>query len=213
MIETVKRETVFKNLNNIGYEISALQRALYDSSIEFDSIKDKEDYLKCFDAVDLKFRKPVVNVKTISICHNERNKISTFTKLLQDKIFNLFEHTGQKDFYVLSHLKMNLLGSNNKNPALKTTFNRLKKIIGKEDFSDALKIDIENIGDMAKVFFKIALYYDISAPEYIFFATLDDKLSFNICKYGNLHFMEYDNCNILNQELLDSLNLFEIAEC
>ncbi|OFY48757.1 MAG: hypothetical protein A2W85_12275 [Bacteroidetes bacterium GWF2_41_31] len=209
MIQLIDRQEIFSKLSNISYEIVDLQNAFYDNSMEFDSQTEQQEYLDSFDALNVKFNKPATKSKLISF---EHENLSTFPKVLGDKIWDLFHSIGQTDFYLISHLKLDLFGNlNNKYKPLVQSYNKLEKIVGAKTYYEALKIGIDDLKELSTIIFWITRC-DMSSPEYIFFATADNRLSFNICKYGNIHLTEYGNIEIVNDKLMKRFGLYEITD-
>ncbi|HNP43417.1 MAG TPA: hypothetical protein PKM63_03980 [Panacibacter sp.] len=200
MITLVSRETVFAQHKNIATEISEMQKAFYDEDYLAlcDNEQERKAYLDLFDIKDLSFPKINTSYKVTAIDHDE---LKTYTKTLADRLKKLFLATGIESFFVMAHLNTAFIGNtDNKYPPLQKAFKKFQNITGDINYNEVISIDMDDLGDLVDIAFWIARC-DASAPEYTFFHDAADRLSFNICKHGNIHLLEYEK-EILPHDLL-----------
>jgi len=211
MISKVARLEVLGNNNNIADLISDLQKVMRDelTSEDFETEADEISYLKMFDAYDLVVN-PVEKFYTvISFNHFD---INTFTSELLVKINSLLSLLNTKELYIISHWKHNLFGSlKNNYPPLKKALSQTKAIIGSLNYNEAFKVSLEDLPSFIETLFWIERC-DPSAPEYIYFADLNDRFAFHFCKHGNIHLTEFEN-QIINNEVLSSFNMYFVNDC
>ncbi len=191
MTNLVDRNIIFKNYKKIAAEISEMQRAFFDEDYlkEYCETKEEEDeYLKLFDAKDLKLPEVEKTYKKISFDYTD---LKTFSKALTDNLKKLLEQIKVKKLVVITHYKMPFVGNiDNKYLPLQKAFNRLKAITNDIEYDNAFETDIDTLFDLIDIDFWIERC-DASGPEFIFFHDVKEKLSFNICKYSNVHVIEY----------------------
>jgi len=209
MVTKISRLDVLNN-NNIAVVISEIQKVMYDDDPEnYLTESDRVDQLKSFDATGL-ITKPVEQF--YSIISFEHSDIKTFTNELTAKILALLNLFNTTDIFIISHLKFNLFGKlKNKYPPLKNALEKTKKLLGSLNYDEAFQISLEDLHSFVETFFWIERC-DPSAPEYIYFADLDDRFAFHFCKHGNIHLIEFEN-EIINTEILSSSNMYFVNDC
>jgi len=201
MANLLDRNIIFKNYKKIAAEISEIQNAFYDEDYlqEFCKTKEEQDeYLKLFDAKDLKLPEVEKTYKKISFDYTD---IKTFSKALTDNLKKLLEQIKVKKLVIIAHYKMPFVGNiDNKYPPLQKAVKRLKAITNDIKYDNAFETDVDTLFDLVDIAFWIERC-DASGPEFIFFHDVEEKLSFNICKHGNVHIIEYGR-NRLTKKLL-----------
>jgi len=197
------RKEITKHKPIISSEITAFQKTFYDQELREDYKEDgKEDiYLELYDHVN-------AEVTTYSLINKiigfEHTNIDTFTDKLTQKIKKLLEFAGVSSCYVLSDIKLDFCGdTSDEFKPLALAYEKLDELVGGNTYTEAFQVDLENFGELIEIFFWI-IRCDPDKSEYIFFFDADEKLRFNICKYGNIHLTEF-NREILTEEVLESL--------
>ena len=116
------------------------------------------------------------------------------------------------DLLIISDLKYNIFGSlKNNYPPLKKALQKTKKILPDLRYSEALLIDLHDLPLFIETFFWIERV-DPSAPENVYFADANGGFAFNICKYGYIHFIEFEN-EIIDNEILKQHKLYFVDSC
>ena len=99
---------------------------------------------------------------------------------------------GMDRMFVIAHLKMNFFGNlDNKYKPLVNAYEKLKRITGTVQYDEGWTIDVSDLPSMIEIAFWIERC-DPSAPEYVFFFDSAGRLSFHLCKYGNVHVEEFE---------------------
>ena len=180
--------------------------ALYD---EYECEAEKITNLKMYDALRLEI-KPVEQFYTlISFDYTD---IKTFTNVLTERLSSLLLSLKATDLYIISHLKFDIFGTlNNNYPPLKKALLKTAALLPNLKYNEALRVDLQDLPLFIETFFWIGRC-DATAPEYIYFADVKDRFAFSICKYGYIHFIEFEK-EILDDEILTQLNLFFVDNC
>jgi hypothetical protein len=205
MTHLINRNEVFKKYKNIATEVSEMQKAFYNQEYleEFcDNEKERNEYLNLFDAKD--FSLPQLN-KTYKVISFNYDDIKTYTKILADNLKRLFSDIGLNRFVVITHFKMAFVGNiDNKYPPLQKAFKKFASITNNIEYKNAIEVDFDDLSELIDIAFWIERC-DANGPEFIFFHETNEKLSFNMCKYGNVHVIEYEN-ELLDNEILERNN-------
>ena len=80
-------------------------------------------------------------------------------------------------------------------------FNKLRKIVGKNNYMEALIVNKIDIKDIIEIVFWLNRC-DPEMDNIIFFDKME-KYYFSICKYGNIHFVEINGNNITKEKITD----------
>ena len=209
MIDLVNRETIFKTHANIAHAIYEFQKAFFNLD-KLDYIEaDDENSAEFLEHIHLKDYKVSPQKKYYKVISFEHEDLETFPKTLGKKIALLLYSLEVRNLFVLSHLKMNFFG-NLENPyePLQNAYKILKQITGRWDYKEGFKTNLEDLLSLINIAFWIERC-DPSAPEYIFFYDIENRLAFYLCKYGNVHTIEYGT-EILNLEILAEQDWFKI---
>ncbi len=191
MTRLIDRATVFAQYQTIADEISEMQKTFYDD--DYRALCETEaEYREYQDLFDLRHLSLPKNNKIYKVIAFDHSELKTYTSSLADKLGKLFIATGIKNFIVATHLKMPFVGNiQNKYPQLQKAFRKLESITGNINYHDAIEADLDSLFDLVDIAFWIGRC-DAAGPEYIFFHDTADRISFNICKHGNVHLLEYE---------------------
>lgn len=202
MTHLIDRNTVFATYKNIANEISEMQNAFFDEYTLKElckNEKERNEYLMRFDAKDISLAEIKRTYTKISFDYTD---IKTFAKALTDNIKKLLTEIGVNKFVVVTHYNMPFVRNiNNKYPSLQRVFKKFKAITNDIEYANAIETDFEGLFDLIDIAFWIERC-DASGPEFIFFHDIEERLSFNICKYGIVHIIEYGT-EKLTEEMLE----------
>jgi hypothetical protein len=211
MVTPINRLDVFKSNPNITSAIYELQKMRYTDALtgEFESDADKAAYFEMFDAIDLDIE-PIEKFNSIiSLDHTD---VNTFVNALNRRIGSLLASLDVSDLFIISDLKYNIFGAlKNNYPPLKKALQKTKKLLPDLRYNEALRIDLQDLPLFIETFFWIERV-DPSAPEFIYFADVNCRFAFNICKYGYIHFTEFEN-EIIDDEVLKPHGLYFADNC
>lgn len=197
MIKQVLRTEIFESNNNITAVIKDIQIAFSDEDDEFE--EEEVDAIVINDAIDILVKNVEQHCNVISFNHSD---INTFTAHLSKRLISLLEILDIRGVYIISHLKMNLLGSKtNTYKPLKNARLRFEKLTGMSNNDEAFEVDLIDLPQCIETFFWLQRC-DPSTPEYLFFASKKDDFVFYICKYGKVHTIEFEK-EILTPEILE----------
>lgn len=69
-------------------------------------------------------------------------------------------------------------------------------------YEEAFKIDLNDLQVLIEIAFWI-VRCDASAPAYIYFSDVKERIAFNICKSGGIHLIEYDKEIVFDEQIND----------
>lgn len=198
MIKTVLRTEIFEKNKNITAVINKLQ----DFSVpDYEETEEEiAERITSNDTVNISVENMESYYNVISFDHSD---INTFTEELTKRLIDLLTVLGIREVYIVSHLKMNLLGcKKNTYKPLKNALLRFEKLIGMPNNDEAFEVDLIDFPQCIETFFWLERC-DPSAPEYVFFANKEDDFSFYLCKDGNVHTIAFEK-EKLTQEVLEN---------
>lgn len=190
MIELAKRSKILSRKKIIASEIHKIQKSFYDEELlqEYKDSNEEHVYWEMFDALQCEPLSHPKFEKIIGIAHSH---LDSYTDKLSEKIAEIFQIIGAKEFVIVSHLKLDFFGNrNNTFKPLQKAYAKLEKIVGANTYIEAFVISLEKLPDFIEILFWI-VRCDPEAPEYIFVFDVDEQTEFFICKYGNLHITEF----------------------
>jgi hypothetical protein len=197
MIKQVLRTEIFESNNNITAVIKDIQIAFSNEDDEFE--EEEVDTIVINDVIDILVKNVEQHCNVISFDHSD---IETFTAQLSKRLIGLLEILDIRELYIISHLKMNLLGNKNNNyKPLKNARMRFEKLTGMSNNDEAFEVDLIDFPQCIETFFWLQRC-DPTTPEYLFFASKKDDFVFYICKYGKVHTIEFEK-EILTPEILE----------
>jgi hypothetical protein len=186
------RNEILQSKRVINSELTKLQKAYFDEDLLQPCSDDNEEhpYLKLFDCLGNEEIEYVTFNKTIGLNHSD---IDTYAMKLSEKLKEMFQSVNVTNLIVISHIKCDFFG-NRKNAfePLKNAYEKLEQIVGGKTYMEAFEIDIDSLPDFVEILFWTARC-DPSVAEFIFLFDQHERVSFNICKYGNIHLTEYYN--------------------
>lgn len=203
MIKLVTRRDVVKNKKIMTSELAKIQQSFYDGEVLQLFKDDNEEYLywEQFDFFNGQVADYIQFNKVIGLDHSD---IISFAGILKERLLDIFKQLDAKEFVVLSHIKLDFFGNrNNDFEPLANSYSSLELITGGTSYKEALIADDMGIADLMGILFWITRC-DPGVPEYIFVFDKEERIQFNICKYGNLHLTEFGR-ERLSRDLLEAL--------
>lgn len=203
MITLTTRKEIVEAKKIIGSELTEMQKAVFDEDILQYYKDDNEEHLyrEMFDFFEHKLCEYKAFYKVISL---EYSDIITFTKVLTGKLIELFNLLDVKEFYIISHLKLDFFGNrDNKFKPLVKSYKQLEKVVGQKTYKEAFAFELVDLSNFIEVLFWLTRC-DPSIAEFIFLFDKSEKVQIRLCKYGNVHLAEYGN-EQLTDDLLISL--------
>lgn len=200
MTTLTTRNEIVKTKRIIGSELTKMQKAFYDEEMLQYYKDDNEEHLysEQFDCIKNEEIDYSTFNKIIGLDHSD---IDTFTDTLTVKLTELFKALNVNDFIIISHLKLDFFGNrDNKFKPLKKVYKTLEKIVGNKTFNEAFEIDIYSLSDFIEILFWTTRC-DPSVAEFIFLFDKDEQIQFHLCKYGNLHLIEYNKEQLTENKL------------
>jgi hypothetical protein len=210
MIQRINRETIFKNNSSIASELYEFQKAFFNlEKVDYREAID-ETCVEYLEHLDLKNYQTQLLKKYYKIISFEHSDLKTFTKVLGEKLALLLYSHEINNIFVYAHLKMNFFGNlKNDYKPLKEAYKALNDITGNLDYNEGFETNLDDLPSLIDIAFWIERC-DPSGPEYIFFNDIENRLSFFLCKDGNVHIIEYGK-EIFNSETLAEQNWFNIT--
>jgi hypothetical protein len=167
--------------------VAKMQKAVYEEDIINENETELKESLGMFDLLNFQTIDIKTHNKIIGLNYKD---INTFTIELSSKLMEIFKIIGATEIYIISHLKLDFFGNReNRFKHLVKAYKKLERIVGKDTYSEAFKIDLTNLADFIEILFWTTRC-DPSIAEYIFLFDSDEALQINICKYGNIHLKE-----------------------
>jgi len=202
MIKPVLRTEIFEKNRNITAFIQSIQKSFdtaNDESYIYESEQERTDEIAMLDTLKISVRKVKEHYNVISFDHSD---INTFTEQLSKRLIDLLTVLGIREMYIISHLKMDLLGRKiNTYKPLKNSRLRFEKLIGIPNNDEAFEVDLIDLSQCIETFFWLERC-DPSAPEYVFFTNKEDDFAFYLCKHGKVHTTAFEK-ETLTQEILE----------
>ncbi len=200
-MKLLKRNQIFKQHKNITSLIKAFQEGFFDK--EFDNVEDE-----MFDAILLENEKVKHSGFSLMINHLE---IESYPKELAKNLKKLLKHLETERLILISHLKLDLFGNLEHNyEKINSAYFKLSKITNSKTYKETIECEIEEIDSLVEIFFWLERY-DASIPEYVFWSDSKERFCFYFCKYGNIHFVDFTDGNLISESELKSLG-FKVNE-
>ena len=199
MASPISRSDVFKNYPNLASEIARIQKESYDpDELEFfEKEAEKRDYKTAFDALLLPQR--IGNCFYKVVCPHYSDA-KTYDGEFPSRLLSLLDIAGIKPSILTADHKMNIesiIGEVDKNSMSDLPDREAMRISDRSEFENA-----------ARLVFHFVKHN--SSPEYLFFADSRDRIAFFICRYGNLHTVEFGK-ELLTPECLSNAGWFEVT--
>ncbi len=196
----ITRKQIVQSKKIIGSEITKLQKAFFDEELlqEYKEEGEEQLYWNMFDCVTDATTEYETQQTIIGLDHTV---INTYTSVLSRKLRELFQSINATEFYVLSHLKLDLFGNRENNfAALANAYKKLERLTGQTSYNEAFQLHINDLDMLIDCLFWI-IRCDPSVPEYIFLFDKNEKLGLFLCKYGNIHLTEIGNAQLTKEQL------------
>lgn len=196
-MKTFNREEIFQKFEIIRNFVANFQLHFFDE--EYDS---KEDEM--FDALNFtgEIEKKGYSLRVPS------KTILEHSKNLSVKIKELGSFLNTKEFIILSHLKLDFFGNlNHSYSKVQKSYVALSEHFPTQSFKETLRIKLNDIDDFIDKFFWLERC-DPSIPEYIFWFDSNQQYCFYLCKYGNIHLIDFMSNKELTETSLKELGFF-----
>jgi hypothetical protein len=195
-MKLIERSQIFIQQKNISSLIKGFQESFFDE--EFDKVDDE-----MFDAISLKIEKVKNTGFIIMLNHND---INSYPKELAKKLKELLTHLKTEKLTLISHLKLDFYGNlEHDYEKVISAYSKLSKITNSKTYKEAIESEISEIESLVEIFFWLERC-DASIPEYVFWADSKERFCFYFCKYGNIHFVDFTNGNLITENELEKLH-------
>ena len=201
----IKRKQIAIENKLIGSELAKLQELMLKySHVDWLKGEEMQEYLATFDLINL----PKIEISTVDKILSLTRKYhrDTFTKELSEKLIELLTELKVKQLIIITPLKEDYFG-NRANPfeLLKRSNKKLEEIVNDTRYEEAFKIKLKDLQLYVEIFFWIVR---CGGPEEVLFFDTDGKVSFSICKHGNIHLTELGkerlkNCDSLSKDWIE----------
>lgn len=102
-----------------------------------------------------------------------------------------------------SGLRLSFIGNpDNKYPPFQKVMRKFEEMTKDLKYEEAFKIDLNDLQVLIEIAFWI-VRCDASAPAYIYFSDVKERIAFNICKSGGIHLIEYDKEIVFDEQIND----------
>jgi hypothetical protein len=183
MIE-IKREEIFDKYCKILLVIKRMQEVLSDWDV--------------FDALHFSTTKSTEKEYAVMVISQD---IEIHTKNIILKLKQLFELLQTQEIIVISTIKQNLFGNKkNKYEKVVTANSILRKYFPKNNYNEALILNVNKIDDFVEAFFLLERY-DMGFPELYWFDK-DQRFYFYFCNKGNIHIVNLKGNKPVTRKLL-----------
>jgi len=191
----IEREQIFLTHKNISSLIKEFQTIFFDENVE-------ENDFEMFDALTLKTEETTRKGFSLMINHKE---IDSYSKALTNKLKALLGHLNTEKLILISHFKIDFFG-NLKHDYEKVinAYETLSIITKSKTFKETIETKVSEINNLVEIFFWLERC-DPSTPEYLFWTDTKERFCFYFCKYGNIHFIDFTNGNLISEKELASL--------
>ncbi len=188
MISLLKRTDALKNTINLKNTVISFQNVMYPEDYDTYTSDELEIY-DVYNSNEFEIIKEADEYSNdISINYTD---INSYTVKIAEKLIDLLQKVKTEELYIISHLKLDFFGNlNNKHKPLANAYKELKKITNSNSYNEAFRITVDELPVLINIFFWTERC-DPSTPEYVFFADINDRFVFYLCKYGNVHTIEY----------------------
>ena len=195
-MKLIERSQILIQQKNISSLIKGFQEIIFDE--EFDKVDDE-----MFDAITLKIEKVKNTGFSIMLNHND---INSYPKKLAKKLKELLTHLKTEKLTLISHLKLDFYGNLEHDfEKVISAYSKLSKITNSKTYKEAIESEISEIESLVEIFFWLERC-DASIPEYVFWADSKERFCFYFCKYGNIHFVDFTNGNLITENELEKLH-------
>ena len=189
MINLLERD-YFKNKDFTAYIIKSMQEALsyglLDGIDDEQELKDMKEYTEInYDFLDINCNNYKEQYVSSKILHLNINDISCYSDILGEKLISLLKSINAESVAIILNTKCDwFIQKNNYKPVHKA-LKELREIVRKKNYYGAFDVDFKYLKQMIEIVFWLGRC-NASLP-YIHLICEKQKVSFMICKYGNLH--------------------------
>jgi hypothetical protein len=193
-MKLIERNQIFEQQKNISSLIKGFQKSFFDE--DFDKVDDE-----MFDAILLETQKKKNSEFSLMLNHLD---INSYPKVLAEKLKELLAFLKTEKLTLISHLKLDFYGNlDHDYEKVINAYSKLSKITNSKTYKEALESEIEEINNLVEIFFWLERC-DASIPEYVFWNDSKDRFCFYFCKYGNIHFIDFTNGNLITETELEN---------
>ena len=200
-MELINRNEIFQKNPNITNLIISFQKVI-NGEDNFEEVDEM------FDAINLPSNKSKNTGFNLMLFHEN---IDTYSGLLSLKLKELLGFLKTENLILISHLKIDYFGNlEHDYEKVKNAYALLKGITKSNSFKEAITTKVSKIDILVEIFFWLERC-DGSIPEYIFWVDENDRFCFYLCKYGNIHFVNFTEGDLISENMLLELG-FAINE-
>ena len=185
MIRLLDRQLI-KEYSFSSYSIGSLQQAFVqgvfenaESDSKIKEVLDKYDFIAAYSS---HYNHEFVCSK---ILHINISDMNTYLKVFADRFEALLKMIETNKVIVALNVKCDWFKQRNNYRPVKLAMNELQKLAGNKQYYGAFEVDTEDIQKITGILFWLCRC-NASLP-HIHIIDEKNKISFNICKYGNLH--------------------------
>ncbi|MFV0143398.1 hypothetical protein [Empedobacter falsenii] len=194
-MKLIERKEIFETHKNIASLIKGFQKVFFDE--EYDTEDDE-----MFDALKLDIDKIKNTGFSLMLQHND---INSYSKKLSEKLTALLSYLRVENLILLSHLKIDFFGNlEHDYEKVINAYSLLSEITNSKSFKETIETKVTEIENLVEILFWLERC-DGSIPEYIFWADENERFCFYFCKYGNIHFIDFTNGNLISEKELSDL--------
>ena len=194
-MKLIERKEIFETHKNIASLIKGFQKVFFDE--EYDTEDDE-----MFDALKLDIDKIKNTGFSLMLQHND---INSYSKKLSEKLTALLSYLRVENLILLSHLKIDFFGNlEHDYEKVINAYSLLSGITNSKSFKETIETKVTEIENLVEILFWLERC-DGSIPEYIFWADENERFCFYFCKYGNIHFIDFTNGNLISEKELSDL--------
>jgi hypothetical protein len=194
-MKLIERNQIFETHKNIASLIKGFQKVFFDE--EYDTENDE-----MFDALKLEAEK--TNEASFNLMINHRD-INSYPKELFEKLKALLEYLNTDKLILISHLKIDFFGNlEHDYEKVINAYKELSKITNSKTFKETIETSVSEIENLVEIFFWLERC-DASIPEYIFWHDTKERFCFYLCKYGNIHFVDFTNGKLITDDELKKI--------
>ena len=192
MMQLIERNKIFTDYKSIHSLIHQFQLPFFDESE--DVIKDE-----IFDALGFDFQEIKRASFDLMIKHID---INTYSRKLSDSLKELLNYLNCKNLIILSHLKIDFFSQIEFHDFEKVvdSFKKLSQLINSHSYKEAILINLKEFNSFIEIFF----WFEIcnASPEYVFWFDKEQRFCFYLCKYGNIHIIDFTDGNLISENEL-----------
>jgi hypothetical protein len=193
VIKLLERD-YFKNKDFTAYIIKSMQEALsyglLDGIDDEQELKDMKEYIETnYDFLGINCDNYKEQYVSSKILHLNITDIGCYPDILGEKLISLLKSINAESITIILDTKCDWFSQNNNYKPVRKSLKELREIVGKKNYYGAFEVDFKHLKQMIEIVFWLGRC-NASLP-YIHLICEKQRVSFMICKYGNLHVDTY----------------------